>query len=1182
MQKKFNDRGREDELKALMERKILVMDGAMGTAIQGRHLRAEDFGGLSLEGCNENLVLTRPDVITDVHEGYLAAGADIIETNSFGAIRHVLAEYQLENQTVEIARASARLAAEACSKFATKDKPRFAGASLGPGTKTISVTGGITFDEVRKNYAEAAQAMMEGGADLFFLETQQDTLNVKASLFGLDDAFDALGRRIPVVLSVSIETMGVMLGGQTAEALYDSMAGFDLLAIGLNCATGPDFMTDHLRTLSGLSKFAISCFPNAGLPDENGLYNETPEMVAKKLARFADEGWLNIVGGCCGTTAEHVNLISKMAEGRSPRAANPPRRAATAGLESFVIEDDKRPVLVGERTNVIGSRIFKDLIVQEKFEEASEIGRRQVRSGGQILDVCLANPDRDEKADMGRFLDFLTKKVKAPLMIDSTDAEVIEEALKRCPGKCVVNSINLEDGEERFEKVVPLLRRYGASVVVGTIDEDKAQGMAVSRDRKLAIAQRSFQLLTEKYGLEPEDLYFDPLVFPCATGDKNYFGSAIETIEGVRLIKQALPRCKTILGVSNVSFGLPAAGREVLNAVFLHHCVQAGLDLAIVNSEKLARYSTLPEGERKLAEDLLRYKGPGDPAFPADADPIAAFSAAFRDAKPVKSPDERLKLPIDERLAKNVVEGSKEGLLSDLTALLKQGRQALGIINGPLMKGMDEVGRLFAANEMIVAEVLQSAEVMKAAVSHLEPHMDQASSASRGKVLLATVKGDVHDIGKNLVHIIMKNNGYEVHDLGIKVTPEVLLAAVKSVTPHIIGLSGLLVKSAQQMVVTAQDLKNAGINIPVLVGGAALSPKFTASRIAPQYAGPVLYAKDAMMGLDLANGLQDPARREGVLAKNLDIQEHLKRDLVPAPAVAVNGTAAAAKIAHGLVPTPPDLKLHVLSDFRVEDIFRYVNPIMLYGKHLGLKSPERRLAERDPKAVELYDRVNKLQDEILSRGLIQAKAVFRFYPAQAEGDSVVLYDSPASLRELARFDFPRQSGHERLCLADFVAPKSSGKLDFVAMFVVTCGAGIRELSEIYRESGEYLKSHALQSIAIESAEGFAELLHERLRAMWGIGDPAQMTIKEKFQARYRGLRVSFGYPACPNLQDQEKLFALLEPSRIGVGLTEGWMMEPEATVSALVFHHPEARYFSVGEAVAPEPVGLGEPFRAAE
>ncbi len=1169
MNAQFTNRGREPELRELLQRRLLVLDGAMGTAIQARHLRPEDFGGHALEGCNENLVLTRPDVIYDIHEAYLEAGADIIETNSFGSIRHVLAEYELQDKTLELSRAAARLARKAAQKYSTPTKPRFVAGSLGPGTKTISVTGGITFDEVATNYEEAARGLLEGGADLLFLETQQDTLNVKASLIGIDNAFAALGRSIPVVLSASIETMGVMLGGQTAEALYDSVAHWDLLGVGLNCATGPDFMTDHIRTLSGLSKFFISCFPNAGLPDENGRYNETPEMIAKKLERFCDEGWVNILGGCCGTTPEHIRLISQMAQGKKPRQPSASRRSSVSGLECCAVEEDKRPVIVGERTNVIGSRLFKDMIVRGGFEEASEIGRRQVRHGAQVLDVCLANPDRDEKADMLRFLDFLTKKVKVPLMIDSTDATVIEEALKRCPGKCIINSINLEDGEERFEKIVPLLKRYGGAVIVGTIDEDKKQGMAVSRERKLAIAQRSHELLTGKYGLSSEDLYFDPLVFPCATGDKNYFGSAVETIEGLRLIKAALPGCKTALGISNVSFGLPAAGREVLNAVFLHHCVQAGLDLALVNSEKIARYATIPDEEKRLAEALLHWKGPGDPAHPAGFDAVAEFSAHFREAKPAaqRGPS-RASLPIDERVARNVVEGSKEGLLEDLAELLKT-RRPLEIINGPLMKGMDEVGRLFANNDLIVAEVLQSAEVMKAAVGFLEPHMDHSQTSSRGKVLLATVKGDVHDIGKNLVHIILKNNGYEVTDLGIKVAPETLIEAIKRVAPHIIGLSGLLVKSAQQMVVTAEDLKNAGIDIPVLVGGAALSAKFTASKIAPRYPGPVLYAKDAMLGLDLANNLQDPARRPALLEKNKQVQAHLSSD-APAPAAALNGSApAAAKILHGDIPTPPDLKLHVLSDFAVEDIFRYINPIMLYGKHLGLKSAERLLQENHPKAVELYKRVEGIQEEMLSSRAMQAKAVFRFFPAQAEGDSLLLYDSPADARATEIFHFSRQSGGERLCLADFVSPKASGRMDFVALFVVTCGAGIRELSERYRDSGEYLKSHALQAIAIESAEAFAELLHERLRAMWGFPDPAQMTLKEKFQARYRGLRVSFGYPACPELKDQEKLFQLLDPTRhIGVELTEGYMMEPEASVSALVFHHPQARYFSVGDTVS--------------
>jgi 5-methyltetrahydrofolate--homocysteine methyltransferase len=569
----------------------------------------------------------------------------------------------------------------------------------------------------------------------------------------------------------------------------------------------------------------------------------------------------------------------------------------------------------------------------------------------------------------------------------------------------------------------------------------------------------------------------------------------------------------------------------------------------------------------------LSWKGPGDPAHPKEFDAVAAFSAHYRDAKPAaKTASERLALPIDERLPKNVVEGSKEGLLADLDTLLKD-RSPLEIINGPLMKGMDEVGRLFGANEMIVAEVLQSAEVMKAAVAHLEPYMDQTKSSSRGKVLLATVKGDVHDIGKNLVHIILKNNGYEITDLGIKVAPETLIAAVKSVAPHIIGLSGLLVKSAQQMTITAEDLTNAGIRIPILVGGAALSPKFTASRIATLYDGPVLYAKDAMTGLELANQLQDSGRKDALLQKNREIQEHLRTPVQTPVSVATakdEGPLTPTVRTNHDIPKPPDLKAHTIADFPIEEIFRYINPIMLYGKHLGLKgSPERMLKEGHPKAIELYRQVNEIQNEILARGLMKAKAVYRFYAAQSYGEKILLFNSPKDTEPVETFEFPRQPGSDRLCLADFVLPKNLGKMDFVAMFVVSCGAGIRELSDKYRDTGEYLKSHALQAIAIESAEGFAELLHERLRAMWGIADPAQFTLRDKFQARYRGLRVSFGYPACPNLEDQVKLFKLLEPTKnIGVELTEGFMMEPEASVSALVFHHPEARYFSVGPAPA--------------
>jgi 5-methyltetrahydrofolate--homocysteine methyltransferase len=1170
---KIKDKGRDAEIREILRERILLLDGAMGTALQDLNLTADDFGGSELEGCNENLVLTRPDAIKKIHAAYFEAGADIAETDTFGAIRHVLDEYGLGGKTLEINEVAARLAKEEAGRFSTPERPRYVAGSLGPGTKTITVTGGITFDQVRKNYAEAARGLLKGGVDLFVLETQQDTLNIKASLFGIQDAFEDAARSVPVILSVSIETMGTMLGGQTAEALYHSISHFDLLAVGLNCATGPDFMTDHLRALAGLSRFPVVCYPNAGLPNEDGEYNETPEMVAEKLRRFQKNGWLNIAGGCCGTTPAHIKAISQALSALPPRALHTKPHAAVSGLESLDLDVDRRPVLVGERTNVIGSRVFKKIIIDGDLDKASEIGRRQVRGGAQILDVCLANPDRDEAQDMNAFLDLLTKKVKAPLMIDTTDAEVLEGALSRSPGKAIVNSINLEDGEERFEKIVPLLRRYGAAVVVGTIDEDKKAGMAVTRHRKLEIAKRSYDLLTTKYGMPPEDIVFDPLVFPCATGDANYFGSAEETIEGLRLIKKEMPRTKTILGISNVSFGLPVAGREVLNAVFMHHCVQAGLDLAIVNSEKLARFSTLPPEEKELADKLLFWKGPGDPKHPKDYDGIAEFAAHFRDRKASSgSSEDRSKMPVRERIARCVVEGSKEGLIEDLDILLaKEKLKPLQIINGPLMVGMDKVGVLFGNNDMIVAEVLQSAEVMKAAVAHLEPHMTKDDVQTKGKIVLATVKGDVHDIGKNLVHIILKNNGYEIIDLGIKVAPQDLIQVVKKEKPDAVGLSGLLVKSAQQMVITADELAAAGIKAPILVGGAALSAKFTAGRIAPKYPHPVLYAKDAMMGLDLANQLTDVQRVGALLDANTKRQAEL------AAAVSPNGRlkkepgvspVRSLRYDHN-IPSPPDTKRHVLTDFDLDDIFKYINPVMLYGRHLGLKGNFEQLLEAgDKKAAALFDQIAALKEEILESKLLSPRAVVRFLPAYAEKNDVVLLD-PSSKKELVRFGYPRQERGEKMCLSDFVLKKNDKRTDYVASFVVTAGPGVREKAEAWLKEGEYLKSHAVQALAMETAEAFAELLHERIRSMWGIPDAPDMTLKQKFQARYRGIRVSPGYPACPEITDQEKIWALLSPEEtIGVKLTEGHMMDPEASVSAVVFHHPQAHYFAVGETSA--------------
>ena len=1131
-------------------RRILVLDGAMGTMIQSRNLAAQDFGGAQYEGCNEHLNLTRPDVIRAIHGAYLGAGADLVSTNSFGCAPYVLGEYGLAERCHEITLAAARLAREAAEGHSTPDRPRFVIGAMGPGTRTITVTGNVTFDEVTEAYYRQARALIEGGVDALLLETCQDTLNVKAAAIGGRRAMGEAELAIPLMVSGTIEPMGTMLAGQSVDALYASLEHLDLFSIGLNCATGPEFMTDHLRTLSGIATCLVTVYPNAGLPDEHGQYEETPESLALKMRRFVDEGWVNLVGGCCGTTPTHIRALARLVEGRLPRKPAASRAPAVSGIEVVYPAEDMRPLLVGERTNVIGSRRFKELIVEEKFEEASELGRAQVRGGGQVLDVCLANPDRDEAADMGRFMDFVTRKVKVPLMIDSTDARVLEIALRKCQGKAIVNSINLEDGEERFEKVVPLLKTYGAAVIVGCIDENKQQGMAVTRQRKLAVAERSHELLTTKYGVPPRDLIFDALVFPVGTGDANYVGSAVETIEGVRAIKARFPECKAILGISNVSFGLPPAGREVLNSVFLYECTKAGLDYAIVNSEKLERYASIPEEERRLAEDLIYWRG---------ADPVAAFAAHFRGRTNAVKPTARLSL--DERLARYIVEGSKDGLVEDLGLKLQEAAP-LDVINGPLMKGMEEVGRLFNDNQLIVAEVLQSAEAMKTAVAYLEQFMEKDESASRGTVVLATVKGDVHDIGKNLVEIILKNNGYRIVNLGIKVPPEDLIAAYHTHKPDALGLSGLLVKSAQQMVVTAQDLRAAGIEIPLLVGGAALTRKFTATRIAPEYSGVTIYAKDAMDGLDLANRLFGATTRDGLLERIRGEQEALRAGSEAPEATRAQTKPVAARSAvsrSAQVPKPPDLDLHVLRNVPLSRIYPYLNLQMLLGKHLGVKGAVARLLEQgDAKTREIYDAVEGLEREAADRGLVRADGLYRFFEAKSSGDDLILYQGG---REAARFHFPRQPRGERLCLSDYVREAGSGEPDYVALFAVTCGTGVRELAEKWKNEGQYLRSHLLQALAIECAEAFAEMLHARLRTQWGFPDPPELSLQDKLKARYRGLRVSFGYPACPNLADQRVLFDLLEPGQIGLGLTEGFMMDPEASVSALVFHHPEAKYF---------------------
>jgi 5-methyltetrahydrofolate--homocysteine methyltransferase len=1173
---------RRQALLDAIDNRILVIDGSMGALLQQRCTIA-DYGGSQYENSPEMVLLTRPDIIEGVHRSYLEAGAEIIETDTFNATPVGLADYDLVHRVDEVNRKAAALARQVADEFTAKTgRQRWVGGSMGPTTKSISITGGVTFSELRDGYYQQAKGLIEGGADLLMLETCNDTRSVKAGIVGIQRLSREIGYPVPLIVSGTIETMGTMLAGQRVDAFWTSIEHAELIGAGLNCGTGPEFMTDYLRTLNDMAHTCISCYPNAGLPNEEGKFDESPESLAAQLERFIDYGWINFVGGCCGTTPAHIEKIAKVAASGKPRP-RPARkhRAYYSGIELVEADDSNRPLIVGERTNVIGSRLFKNMVNAEKWEEASEIARRQVRNGAHIVDVCLQQSERDEANDIPAFYDKLIRKVQAPVMIDTTDAKAIELSLTYCQGKSIINSINLEDGEEKFERICPLARAYGAALVVGCIDEDKLQAQAFTRERKLEIALRSHALLTEKYGIQPEDIIFDPLVFPCATGDENYIGGAVETIEGVRLIKEKIPFVKTVLGVSNISFGLPATAREVVNSVFLYYCTKAGLDLAIVNAEKLERFASLPPEERQLAENLL-FNRPlaGEPEdwrqqtreqkIALNQHHIAAITEHFRGAT-ARVKKKAADLPLDERLANYILEGTKEGLIADLDLKLKEGAAPLDVVNGPLMAGMSEVGRLFNANELIVAEVLQSAEAMKAAVNHLEQFMEKADTAARGRVLLATVKGDVHDIGKNLVEIILSNNGYTVINLGIKIPPEDLIRAYKEHKPDAIGLSGLLVKSAQQMVHTANDFREAGVTVPVLVGGAALSEKYTTRNIGPAYGSPTFYCKDAMTGLATLNTIMDPATRPEALRSHIYTEQGGGARESAEPVVPVTSTRSNKVRIDVPVPQIPYGDRRVRTFPNLAEVWSYINPYMLYGRHLGFKGNfEKLLAGRDPQALTLFNDVEQVKKEAAQ--FMKARAVWRYFETERDGNSVHLFEAGAAT-PAHTFSFGRQPRENGLCLSDYVLPAENGRRDQMALFVVTAGTGVREQSEAAKVAGSYLKAHALQALAIETAEGAAEYLHRRIREEWGFADPADTTMQQRFTSRYRGKRYSFGYPACPNLDDQQGLFKLLQPEEIGVELTEGMMMEPEASVSALVFHHPDCSYFTASAVEEPAMAG---------
>lgn len=1154
-----------EELKKDLGNKIVMLDGAMGTMLQAENLTSNDFGGEKYEGCNDYLVLTKPDVIKKIHKKYLQAGSDIIETNTFGALDIVLHDYGLEDKAFEMNKKAAEIVNEAIKEYREENPEKtrnlYVAGAIGPSNKSISVTGGVTFDELIYSYYTATSGLLAGGVDLILFETIQDTRNLKAAYLGLQKAMSE-NYHVPLMLSFTIESTGTTLAGQTADAFYYAVNHMNPLSIGLNCATGPEFMTQFLKKLNEVSNTYISVYPNAGLPNEEGKYEETPVTLAEKIEPFFKNGYLNIVGGCCGTTPEFIKKIKEKAEKYEPREVDKNKNEnALSGLISLEVPKD-RPIYVGERTNVIGSRIFKNLIASEQFDEATEIARLQIKGDADVIDICLANPDRDELSDMKNFLEQVAKFAKIPIMLDSTDIKVIEEGLKYLQGKGIINSINLEDGEEKFDKMAKIIKKYGAAVVVGLIDEE---GMAVSLEKKLAVARRSYKLLTEKYGIDERDIIFDTLVFPVATGDQKYIGSATATIEAIREIKKEMPNVKTILGVSNISFGLPLAGREVLNSYYMQKAYEAGLDFGIVNTEKLILLKDISDKEKELSENLL---------FNTNDDTVAEFVAFYREKKGVQKTVDVSTLTTEERVAKLVVEGSKKDLHQLLDVLLEK-YKPLDIINGPLMDGMDEVGRLFNNNDLIVAEVLQSAEVMKASVSYLEQFMEKSDASQKGTVIMATVKGDVHDIGKNLVGIIIGNNGYNVIDLGINTPAEKIREAIIEHKADFVGMSGLLVKSAMEMVNTVGVLKEAGIDIPIFVGGAALTEKFTVNKIEPSYKNNiVIYSKDAMTALADLNKMIDAEKFEefkAYLQKRRDLllvksEEELAKLDVRQSVSSIKDQDGDFDFSKVELPKynfekiykPETLNRQIITNISAKEVFKYLNLQMLIGKHLGLKSVVNNLLEQgDERVTKIYNEII----DIINHGdeYFDIKAVYKYFPTRKNGEKIeVLSDDLQTVIET--FEFPRQKFGKYYSLNDYISPEG---IDYMGLFVVSAGEKSRLASNELMEKGEFYRGHLVNSVGLEIAEATAEYIHRIMREDVGIFDPTDITQDEIFKSKYQGTRYSFGYPACPDLSDQEKLFKLLKPETYGIKLTEGYMMYPEASVSAIVFSQPFTKYFNI-------------------
>ena len=1155
-------------LEALTHR-VLIYDGAMGTNIQRYKLSAEDFGGKELEGCNDYLVITRPDVIREIHESFLAVGCDVVETCTFQSTPRRLHEWGLGDKVREINVKAAQLARAAADTYSTPEQPRFVAGSIGPTGMLPSsddpTLSAITFDELSENFYQQAKALVEGGVDVLLVETAQDILEVKAAIAGFERLFAQLGRRVPIQAQVTLDTSGRMLLGTDIASAMTTLESLPVDVIGLNCSTGPEHMREPVRYLTEHATHPISVIPNAGLPINTGVgeavYPLEPGPMATMLSEFVHDLGVRIVGGCCGTTPEHLKeIVHRIRNAESGGVQRTPHSVfriprVSSAMRAITLHQDPPPLLVGERVNSQGSRKVKQLLLADDYEGIVSVARQQVESGAHVLDVCVALTERADEADqMARVVKLLSSTVETPLMIDSTEAHVIDAALQRVPGRAIVNSINMENGRARIEAVLPLVKKYGAAVVALTIDEI---GMAKTRERKLEVARKIHDIAVNEYGLAPEDLIFDALTFTLATGDAEWVESATETIEGIRLIKRELPGVLCILGVSNVSFGLGAEARAVLNSVFLHHCVSAGLDAAIVNPAHVTPYAEISAEERQLADDLV---------FNRRADALQRFIAHFdtggkRAATQEAAVDPTATMAPDERVHWQVLHRKKEGIEE---ALDRAGvrEHPVRVLNDVLLPAMKEVGDKFGAGELILPFVLQSAEVMKKAVKHLEQFLERKEGYTKGKVVLATVYGDVHDIGKSLVNTILSNNGYTVFDLGKQVPVNTIIDKAVEVGADAIGLSALLVSTSKQMPMCVKELDKRGLSFPVLIGGAAINRRFGRRALFVDgeraYEPGVFYCKDAFEGLSTVESIVDSERREELVRR---IIEEAREDVFLHTQVGKDQKAGDVEdrrsdVANdNPVPTPPFWGTRVLRDIPLDEVFRHLDLDELYRLQWGGRGSG---AEYDATVRDVFKpTLDRLTEEAQRDGWLEPQAVYGYFPVQSSGRDLIVYDPAAyasdggSLREIARFNFPRQEGRERLALSDYFRSVDSGDVDVAAFQIVTVGDRATRRFEEMQARGDYTEAFFSHGLAVETAEAVAQWMHLRLRKELGL--PAG-----------QGKRYSWGYPACPDLEGHGELFKLL-PAReaLGMSFTESFQLLPEQSTAAIVVHHPAAKYYVV-------------------